>query len=52
MQIYEEKIATMSERRYNENNPVGWKLLTRNYWVGRVPDMQVLLRWIEEHSDE
>ena len=52
LQVFEEKIALTPRRMYNEKDQAGWRITTRNYWVGRTPDMLAFLHWIENHADE
>ena len=40
-----------STRMYIEKDPTSWRVMTRNYWVGRTPDMKVVLEWIEGFKD-
>ena len=39
-------------RLYQEKDAPGWKILTRNYWIGRNPHMKTFLEWIEQHADD
>ena len=52
LQVFEEKVALAPSRMYNEKDAPGWRITTRNYWVGRTPDMRAFLHWIENHADE
>ena len=52
LQLFEEKVALASARMYNEKDAPGWRIMTRNYWVGRTPHMRTFLEWIEAHPNE
>ena len=41
-----------AQRLYAEKETVGWEITTRNYFIGRVPDMDKFLTWIEERGDK
>ena len=42
----------MPARMYNDKNATQWRLLTRNYWVGRTPHMKTFLDWIDRQPDD
>ena len=52
LSLYDDKTATMPERRYSDKDVAGWRIMTQNYWISRAPDMIILLKWIENHKDE
>ena len=52
LKLYEEKVVMQPDRRYSEKEAVSWKTMTENYFIGRVPDMERFLQWIEEQGDK
>ena len=47
LRVFEEKVALLPARMYQDRDPIGWKNMTRNYWVGRHKGMKNFLEWIE-----
>ena len=47
LRVFEEKVALLPARMYQDRDPIGWKNMTRNYWVGRNKGMKNFLEWIE-----
>ena len=52
MKLFEEKVAMNPAHMYDEKDPLGWKIMTKNYFIGRYPHMDTFLTWIEQQKDQ
>ncbi len=52
--VFEDKIAQDSKNQYNGSTESGpsWRIFTRNYLMGSMPDVKVLFKWAEERQHQ
>ena len=50
--LFSEKVALTKENQYDGNkNGAAWRTTTSNYFISRVPEIDVIFKLIEENED-
>ena len=49
--VYEEKWAVKTENKYNDKDPMSWYVGVTNYLIGRNPEVEKWLEWVENKGD-
>ena len=50
--VFEDKVAQESKNQFNGSSDSGptWRIFTRNYLMGTMPEVKALLKWAEERQ--